>query len=349
VGTLLLYYWCTFFMRLVFGSFTVAVLVGAFNRANADLLKSKKDQKRLPIGYTSIASRRTGLRRALDFVWHLLTFRHNGHFVPRLEGALNHLVTGGKVNKRVGKNGQEFIELTQQHITEVLGAHACELLVRDYGVVPAEPRSLDVSVNAQEVLVSVQEQADETRKKSKTKGDPAEDVYPLWAEEMLAKQQAANIMLSSHLSFLNDRVSKIDEHLSSVRATQEHIYKAVSTLTEANKPKMVKQRSSRATGEKSAGAGNNSHGSRSVSPKIRSRARSKSPYDPNAATDEYASYANETFGVSSVYADVSSVTPKVIPLENVSVSASSDNSKTRRTLQPATKGQPAKGQPASWA
>ena len=115
VGTLLLYYWCTFFMRLVFGSFTVAVLVGAFNRANADLLKSKKDQKRLPIGYTSIASKRTGLRRALDFVWHLLTFRHNGHFVPRLEGALNHLVTGGKVNKRVGKNGQEFIELTQQH------------------------------------------------------------------------------------------------------------------------------------------------------------------------------------------------------------------------------------------
>ena len=46
LATIILYYWCTFFMRLVFGSFAVAVLVGAFNSVKTDIAKEEKEDAR---------------------------------------------------------------------------------------------------------------------------------------------------------------------------------------------------------------------------------------------------------------------------------------------------------------
>ena len=46
ISTTILFYWCTFFMRLVFGSFAVAVLVGAFNAVRGDIAKEEKEDAR---------------------------------------------------------------------------------------------------------------------------------------------------------------------------------------------------------------------------------------------------------------------------------------------------------------
>lgn len=40
-GTLMMYYWCTFLLRLTFGSFVTAVLVGSFNATRAEIEKEE--------------------------------------------------------------------------------------------------------------------------------------------------------------------------------------------------------------------------------------------------------------------------------------------------------------------
>ena len=53
LGAQLMYYWSTFVLRLAFGSFLVAILVGAFNKATVSLAADKASM-RLPRGFTLV-------------------------------------------------------------------------------------------------------------------------------------------------------------------------------------------------------------------------------------------------------------------------------------------------------
>uniref|UniRef100_A0A7S3ET47 Uncharacterized protein n=1 Tax=Haptolina ericina TaxID=156174 RepID=A0A7S3ET47_9EUKA len=65
MGTELMYYWSTLVVRLCFGSFIVAILVGAFNKVMASEASEKADTERdssLPDGFVDASDRSTSSR-----------------------------------------------------------------------------------------------------------------------------------------------------------------------------------------------------------------------------------------------------------------------------------------------
>lgn len=90
-GAELLFYWSTIIIRLCFGSFIVAILVGAWNKvinteAQAEI-RAARDAS-LPPGYLEPAAQRTGCTRALQFLDFFCTARLYGTYEPRLIEAL---------------------------------------------------------------------------------------------------------------------------------------------------------------------------------------------------------------------------------------------------------------------
>ena len=84
--TQLLFYWSTFVIRLCFGSFIVAILVGAFNKVVVSEIGIRRTHKRdesLPTGYHDAADRTTW-ERIEHFVDFFLTARFFGSYEPWL-------------------------------------------------------------------------------------------------------------------------------------------------------------------------------------------------------------------------------------------------------------------------
>ena len=92
-GALALYYWTTFLIRLTFGSFVIAVIVGSFNSTRAKIEKEVQDYNMLPDGYVRPGGEGDeGLELTVSqTAWYLLTWRIYGKFMPRLYRDLRRL------------------------------------------------------------------------------------------------------------------------------------------------------------------------------------------------------------------------------------------------------------------
>jgi hypothetical protein len=83
LGAQLMYYWSTFVLRLAFGSFLVAILVGAFNKATVSLAADRASMK-LPRGFTLVGRPAPFCNSALRVVNYCLTWRVHGVWGSRL-------------------------------------------------------------------------------------------------------------------------------------------------------------------------------------------------------------------------------------------------------------------------
>mmetsp|Transcript_58099 Transcript_58099/g.115184 ORF Transcript_58099/g.115184 Transcript_58099/m.115184 type:complete len:631 (+) Transcript_58099:126-2018(+) len=101
-AALLFYYLCLFMFRLAFGSFVVAVLVAAFNKARGEIDQYEKHKTSCEAGFerrgrsvlvqeNALASAKKKFRRFIGIVWYVLTWCDYGTFVPTMERHLLHL------------------------------------------------------------------------------------------------------------------------------------------------------------------------------------------------------------------------------------------------------------------
>ena len=91
-GALVLYYWTTFLIRLTFGSFVIAVIVGSFNTTRAKIEKEISDYNMLPDGWVRPTSKDDVPELSIsETAWYLLTWRLYGKFMPQLYRDLRRL------------------------------------------------------------------------------------------------------------------------------------------------------------------------------------------------------------------------------------------------------------------
>ena len=96
-GEVLLYYWSTFIMRLVLGSFMVAILVGSFNAVRGRLGSEKEMQAALPAGYSRRRRPRLyPVTQLADAVWYVLSVRVDGGFGWLMSRTLKRLASTGR-------------------------------------------------------------------------------------------------------------------------------------------------------------------------------------------------------------------------------------------------------------
>jgi len=132
-GEVLLYYWATFIMRLVLGSFMVAVLVGAFNTVRGRIATEKTMRRALPADY--VYRQKEGCRLELaDALWYALTGRVNGAFLPLMYRKLKRLASTGTAVQCVA--GRATHEFSQAQLAEYFGARSANFIVDRYGVLP---------------------------------------------------------------------------------------------------------------------------------------------------------------------------------------------------------------------
>jgi len=148
-GAFLLYYLATFVMRLVFGSFTVALLVGSFNQVKVMMNNEHADLHQLPTGWTH-PERQPLISRLLPLVWYVLTWRMDGTFAPHLRRAIadGRLVASDVAEIRSSTVKDDDKNDTQQHLATVsrqqlaaaVGDDAAARIVARLGVLPPSPR-----------------------------------------------------------------------------------------------------------------------------------------------------------------------------------------------------------------
>lgn len=132
-GAELLFYWSTFVIRLCFGSFIVAILVGAFNNVVASEAAKAKDNTRdatLPPNYVD-ASDAEGCARLRSFIDFFLTARLYGSYEPRLVQALEAQIELTESEDASAKEQQLMVSANE--LVELVGARPASLLLGAHG------------------------------------------------------------------------------------------------------------------------------------------------------------------------------------------------------------------------
>jgi len=149
LGAQLMYYWSTFVLRLAFGSFLVAILVGAFNKATVSLAADKASMK-LPRGFTLVGRPAPFCTAALRVVNYCLTWRVHGVWGSRLIRTLklaeaeaqDLLSTDNAPSQRVSSNrisaaDNDYTEgqvmLTGAKLRELIGPRLAYRLLEEHG------------------------------------------------------------------------------------------------------------------------------------------------------------------------------------------------------------------------
>ena len=137
-GAELLFYWSTFVIRLCFGSFIVAILVGAFNKVVGNEAEAKRTHKRdesLPSGFVSAADR-SGCERVLQFGDFFLTARLFGSYEPWLIQALETQIALTECEDETEQAKKEQLMVSAGELAELVGARPAVLLLSAYGARP---------------------------------------------------------------------------------------------------------------------------------------------------------------------------------------------------------------------
>lgn len=114
VGAITLYYWTTAVIRLTFGSFVIAVIVGSFNHTRLELMKEKEKLAILPAGLESLVVPRKWHDGFWEVTWYLLTWRLYGHTMPHLHRTLHRLIADDKA-KTYGDDVLYTMEVLRQN------------------------------------------------------------------------------------------------------------------------------------------------------------------------------------------------------------------------------------------
>jgi len=143
-GSQLMYYWSTLVMRLCFGSFIVAILVGAYNKVVGQEQTENNDAARdasLPQGFVDAGDRPLWLRGPL-FVRYLLTGYNYGDAQPRLVRALVRHVQLVELADDSGNAQWRQVMLGEVALAELVGDRPARELVRAYATRRQDAREL---------------------------------------------------------------------------------------------------------------------------------------------------------------------------------------------------------------
>ena len=138
-GSELLFYWSTFVIRLCFGSFIVAILVGAFNKVVVNEQERALDRQRdasLPPGYEpppDLSSSRSTCARLTAFANYFFTARLYGSTGPRLTRSIEAQIALTELADPTGATTEEQIMLSEEELTEVVGGGPARQLLLRYG------------------------------------------------------------------------------------------------------------------------------------------------------------------------------------------------------------------------
>jgi len=138
-GAELLFYWSTVVIRLCFGSFIVAILVGAFNKVVASEAAVAADAQRdasLPPGYVD-ASERTSCGQFGVFCNFFATARLYGSYEPRLLQALETQIRLTELADASGGAKSAQLMVNAAELAELVGTNPAIQLLRSYGAAPA--------------------------------------------------------------------------------------------------------------------------------------------------------------------------------------------------------------------
>jgi len=134
-GEVLLYYWSTFIMRLVLGSFMVAILVGSFNAVRGRLASEKEMRAALPADYSRRRRPRLyAVPQLTDAAWYVLSARVDGGFGWLMRRKFKRLASTGRAVQCVG--GRATQEFSQAQLVDAFGLRTAAFLVESYGVLP---------------------------------------------------------------------------------------------------------------------------------------------------------------------------------------------------------------------
>ena len=132
-GSVLMYYWSTLTIRLAFGSFIVAILVGAFNKVMA----SEEEEKRIIARDKSLApnmyddSMSTVLSRAVDSTGYFLTgsiySANEVLLIQELQRAIQEL------EEEDPRNNEVQLIMPEKQVIALFGERPAERLLRRYG------------------------------------------------------------------------------------------------------------------------------------------------------------------------------------------------------------------------
>jgi len=224
-GALGLYYWYTFLVRLVLGSFTVAVLVGSFNETKGVLAKQRAASQSAPKGYAHL-KRKSLFQKAVElgslvnithqllgYIWYALTCRAHGTFAPRLH---RHLMLHQHQSGTAGKQPH----LTQDDLSAAFGRAATDRLMRRFGVVPL----------ASEAAAAPSTHRRRTCQPSRTATSPVIKAQPSSDGDL--SPPAAGEAVESHLRLLDQRVASVDERVAALCAGQEQLTTAITGIAE---------------------------------------------------------------------------------------------------------------------
>ena len=143
-GAELLFYWSTFVIRLCFGSFIVAILVGAFNKVVANEAEHQREAIRdasLPPGYVDTAPA-DGCHTLATFTDFFFTARLYGSYEPRLVAALETQIALTELEDTTGAAKGKQLMVNASDLAEMVGDQPALLLLESHGAEPAA-RGLD--------------------------------------------------------------------------------------------------------------------------------------------------------------------------------------------------------------
>ena len=138
VGSELMYYWGTVVMRLCFGSFVVAILVGAFNKVGQQFINERKITERnttLPAGYKSLNAP-SAILRVKSLLEYIVTGELFQSSVPRLrrqvEDKISQIETCGDDSAQAkALESQLMIDVIEAET--LMGPRAVARLIERYG------------------------------------------------------------------------------------------------------------------------------------------------------------------------------------------------------------------------
>ena len=135
----LIYYWSTIVMRLAFGSFIVAIMVGAFNKvAERELLKGKSRALALPLGYTD-ASSASSLSRVWAVALYIPTSRayamDGATLMQVLQDAIRLVesLDSFESGQRAEQRAEEPIMIGHAELSSLVGPIPARLLMEAFG------------------------------------------------------------------------------------------------------------------------------------------------------------------------------------------------------------------------
>ena len=148
VGSELLFYWSTFVIRLCFGSFIVAILVGAFNKVVADEKDMKNDEERdqsLPVGYVDAFEMDGITMRFMGFIHYFFSAKLFGCHAPELARRLEAQILFTESMDTTGAAIKQQLMLGEEQLTDLVGRTAARNLLLARGSRRAPPESPDTS------------------------------------------------------------------------------------------------------------------------------------------------------------------------------------------------------------